>query len=59
MQGFDLLGMVLSINVLLKIIFLDKVIRVVLVHLIILLFVEQFVLLQVHEAQIRAKLAFF
>ena len=59
MQGFDLLRMVLSINVLLKIIFLDKVIRVVLVHLIILLFVEQFVLLQVHEAQIRAKLAFF
>ena len=59
MQGFDLLRMVLSIDVLLKIIFLDKVIRVVLVHLIILFFVEQFVLLQVHKAQIRAKLAFF
>ena len=59
MQGFDLLSMVLVVNVLLKIMFLDELIWVVLIHRIILLLVKQFVLFQVHEAQICAEFTIF
>ena len=49
MQGFDHLHLVMSINELLKIIFLNELTIVGLILFIILLFVEKFILFQVQE----------
>jgi hypothetical protein len=58
MQGFDHLHLVMSIDELLKIIFLYELTIVGLILFIILLFVEKFILFQVQETKICTILAF-
>ena len=58
MQGFDHLHLVMSIDELLKIIFLYELTIVGLILFIILLFIEKFILFEVQETKICTILAF-